>query len=209
MNPNPIRELLDQVLTTGKLPTDEQISAVVTRGDSVRERHEARHGIQIAARRIRNALDSGLPDQAAAAADDAADTWAAYTGAGATSIALPPRNQPHAPAPKAPASRHGAEQLRDLFGSRIRGGLTAADLDRLDLANGVTAEQRAEILAAGRRVAATYSAGQQGVARRLVDEYAQQYAGVVAEPDGRDPHEDIEDPRELAALVGRGVNRQR
>ncbi|MDB5288735.1 MAG: hypothetical protein JWR05_3684 [Mucilaginibacter sp.] len=212
---NPVHQLLEQVVDTGRLPDTEAIAAVVTRGHSVRDRETARRGILREARRIIGALDSGLPDQARAAAEDAAETYAEFTDDdtardGRDLAADVPRARAHAFTMPANPNSAGARQLEEVLGSRVRDRVTAADLDRITTRTDATAKQvaewRDEILAASRQISRTYASGQQGTARRLVKEAAVRFADMVADPDGRDPNEDIDDPRELAALVARSHN---
>jgi hypothetical protein len=56
VNPNPIHRLLDDVVQTGELPSDEQIRDVITRGPAVGAKREARRQIAVAAKRIIGAL---------------------------------------------------------------------------------------------------------------------------------------------------------
>lgn len=208
---NAIQLLLDQVLATGDLPTDDDIEGVVTRGSTVRDKQQARVSIRRAAKKMLNAMDSGLADQAAQLAEATAFELADYT-TGDTKPAGPrelaadiPRTREHTTLSPRNSRATGARELASLLESRVRTGVSAADLVALKLRADATDTERsrwrADVIAAGRRIKGAHAAGQQAVTRRLASEYATNLADMLAEPDGRDPHEDINDPRELAALV--------
>ncbi|WP_232667893.1 hypothetical protein [Pseudonocardia sp. TRM90224] len=208
---NAIAQLLSEIVATGQVPTDEAIAEVVTKGRSVAARREARQRIRNTARRIVNALDSGLPDQAGQLAEDVGEDLAGFTSGGGG-------NDPRSLAEKVGRPKYSEDrpkqdrshvaQLQDLLRSRIRVGVTSDDLTTVQLRDDATPAQRAEwadqVKTASRRIANAYQGGQQGLARELTSEYAAKYSDLVA-PTGerRDPNEHVDDPRELAALVRR------
>lgn len=210
---NPIHQLLDEVLETGRPPTADAINAAVTRGPTVRDKQAARDTIRRTAAKIVNAMDSGLADQGANLAAATAEELAAYTHGGHEAptsrdlAAAVPRSRKYAAQTPANSANIATRELGDLLGSRIRTGLTTTDLDKIELRDDLTAAERAdwrsEATAAAEKIRTVYAAGQQGVARRLVAEYADTLSQAVATPERRDPHEDTTDPRELADLVPR------
>lgn len=214
---NAIYALLDEVTRTGRLPDDDQIAAVVNRGRPGADRDNARRTIGHTARRIIAALDTGLPDQAAQLAEATAEQLAGYTRDGDTDVSpreladAVPRTRHHADHHQPHPDAAARQALAELLGSRIRDRVTAADLDRLAVRPGATPGEvkqwRDDVFAAAREIRETYRTGQQGNARRLIGEHSDRLAGMLATPDHRDRHEDVDDPRQLADLVPRDRSR--
>lgn len=209
---NAIRQLLDQVIVTGQLPDADDITAAVTRGATVAERQTARQEIRRTARRIIGAVELNVPDQAAQLAADTAEALARFTNddtaKGPRELAAGvPRSQQFDPG--TPKKRSvDAQPLHELLAGATRGGIRAVELDKLRTRSGASADEvsqwRKDVLNASREVARVYGAGNQGLARRMAAEFAEEHAGMLAGPATTDPHADVDDPRELAALVSRG-----
>lgn len=214
MSDNTIRTLLDNVVTTGRAPDHTAVRAAITKYSSVRERREIEKKVRHAALRIVNALDAGLPDQAAEHAADIGEACAAHTAAGAGAD-LDPRalaaEVPHADSVAAMSrvpgrSKTAAEPLRALLRDAAHGGLRARDLDALSLKS-MSAEERtrwrAEVVGEASQIRKHFAAGNQAEARALADEAAERLGSDLTEPEHVDPAEGITDPRELAAMLPR------
>lgn len=212
MTENTIRALLDDVVRTGRVPDYVTVRAAITKYSSVAERREIEKRVRIAAAKIVNALDSNLPDAAAEHAADIGESLSVHTAAGGPSprdlAAEVPRADSVAAMSRVPGrSRIAAEPLRELLRGATQRGLRAAELDTLSTRPGLTGEERtrwrAEVVAAANEVQRVFASGNQGKARALADEHAGRLGAELIEPEHTDPHADITDPRQLAALLPR------
>jgi hypothetical protein len=208
-NTNTIRELLDGVVMTGRVPDSEAIRAAVTTYSSVAERREVEKKVRIAAKKIVGALDSNLPNQAAEHAADIGEALAAHTSAGASAAAaeLPPRTERNYVDPTGRIS-DGARRTMSLLEAAAAG----APLGPKDLEN-VLADARdpnaarAAIEKAAAEVREVHATGQLGAARAMAKEHGLRLGDLIADREPVDPFDGIDDPHELAAMLPRSGQR--
>lgn len=208
---NKIAKLLEQVRTTAQLPDPADVADVIDRGTTVQEKRQAREQVMRAAKRIVNALDAGLPDQARSLAEDTAEGLAHLTKDGGdehTARALAERIT----ATEASGERRNRPSSAPLRNTILTGantgGIRADDLDEFELDRNATDEQRAawreQVLETSRQVSRLHAAGDLAGARRLAAERALDHAGMLDVVEHRDPLADVDDPRLLADAIRRG-----
>jgi hypothetical protein len=219
---NAIREVLAEVVRSGKLPSTDDVDPIFTRG-LISEIQEAKRGLQREALRIRNAQQDDDHSDIEDVVDDIIGAAVAKYG----HLTKADRNREEA-VPEAPTGpdtegvegrRRAAQDqrkrvapLREILALAGRaGGVDGRDLDSLNLRPDTTDEQRVkwrgDVVAAGKRVVRLYNGGNLQESRRLAEDLAERLSAQLAETEPhRDPMADVEDPRQLAdAIRGKQV----
>jgi len=200
-----LKSLLDSVVRTGQVPTLEEIAPLITRGTKD-QRDRARKSIRRACREIAAAKQQQHPDAAAQLAQDATETFGPYTAAGeavdVSSIPFRPAGTSNA---RAKFDRQALAPLRDLFARAACGETIYRDeiesLNLVDATPEETLSWRTQVAKAAEEANRYHAAGQFGNASAFGQEAALSLGHMLrpGSPD-RTP-DDVNDPRQLAALI--------
>jgi hypothetical protein len=200
---NKIAEMLDEVASTGQMPSRDDVTELMVRGDR-NQRDTARRAINIAAKRILNRLadddPTDLDDDLAELRDTTAEQHAAVLRPsrdeqevragrkladeirGRAGEATVDRDRRLADARDARAVRKPLEELLKLAGAQ--GGIDPRDVDALVLKDTLTGDEkvtwRADLARAASRVVKVHRTGAQADASRLAVELSERLSGALA-----------------------------